>query len=158
MTRHYPTLPVNTQEQSENFFSIFAQRSKEIDWGVTLAPLDNSRSGKQNRLSHMLYSAISNQSKEYSSIQAKNHCKYHLGVPILIKDEGWATSYFKMLLANLVIEDRVKAMEHIALTSIMTVKQKARYLDNVYKYWEGDRGLVLPRPDDLYYESLGVKR
>lgn len=126
----------------------------EGGWGVKFYRCDKDRTSKQNALSHILYDFVSMAKKEDTTLGVKSYCKYYFGVPILIHDDPEMMGYFELVFTHLSIEDRIKAIKHIPVTSLMGVKLFARYLDNVYKHYEQDHGLILPRPDDLYFDAL----
>lgn len=128
---------------------------REGGWGLKFFEIsdDLDRSAKQNALSHKLYTHVSHMGKEDTILGVRCFCKYTFGVPILIADDPKMMTYFKLVFEKLSYEDRLKAVEHIPVTSLMKVKQFATYLDNVYKHYES-QGWQLPKPSDLYFDAL----
>ena len=155
--RHYPTFPYNTPEQIAKFDSMALQRDKELEWSICLKPLEKSRSAAQNRLSHVIYAYIEKHSNDTLKHDIKSYCKYKFGLPIIIEEELELTEQFKTVLSKLTYEERITAMELIPLTSLLSVKQMAVYLTNVYTYFDS-MGYQLPKPDDLYYSALGITK
>ena len=129
------------------------QRMREGGWGLKFFKTDADRSDKQNALSFKLYEHVSIVRKEDTILGVRCFCKYKFGVPILIADDPEMMDYFKTVFEHLSYESRIKAVRHIPVTSLMKVKQFARYLDNVYKNYESE-GMTMPKPDDLYFDAL----
>ena len=124
-------------------------------WLVTIGQDDESRSLKQNRLSHMWYAHMGRESghgREFERAQAK----LLLGVPILREGKEF-NKFYTSALAPLEYEDRLAAMEFVPVTSLMTVSQFAEYLTEVDSK-AALRGLVLPQPEDLYWDALMQSR
>jgi len=120
-------------------------------WVVTLAQDDESRSLKQNRLSFMWYNFLGKETGT-GMHDSRAGCKLDYGVPILRVDKDF-NKFYDAALAPLNYEQRLDAMEFIPVTSLMKVKQFAEYLEEIDKH-SAARGIVLPRPDDLYWNAL----
>jgi len=152
------TYPVNTDREEADFLAMFCKRDRAVSWHCSIHEVKDTRSAKQNRLSHVLYGEIERQRKEYTSDEAKNMSKYYCGLGIIMAEEPLLAPKYQKALESHGLEDRIDIMGLLPMTSLFTVKQKALYLDRMYKYWEQAGVYQLPRPDDLYYEALMVKR
>lgn len=115
------------------------------------------RSGKQNRLSHILYSYIAMKTGDMTDDEVKCECKYRFGIPIILKYYPEIGDMYRKIFINLTREDRVKAMSLIPLTSTLNVSEMAEYLDSIYKHYNG-LGFMLPEPSELFYKAMGNLR
>jgi hypothetical protein len=123
----------------------------EKEWVITIGHDDESRSLKQNRLSHMWYAHLGRESghgREFERAQAK----LHQGIPILREGKEF-NEFYTNALAHLEYEQRLAAMEFVPVTSLMSVHQFAEYLNEVDSK-AALRGIVLPQPKDLYFDAL----
>ena len=130
-------------------------------WGVeaggkvlTISDAEQDRSAAQNALSFKLYEHIDKHGK---TTNAREYCKYHFGVPILIGDDSEMMRLFKTVMSKLDYESRLTAMELLPVTSLMKVKQFTRYLERIYDHYD-PQGYQLPKPDDIYYKAMGYTR
>ena len=120
-------------------------------WVVTIGQDDESRSLKQNRLSHLWYAHLGRKTgngRDHERAMAK----LLIGVPILCVGKDFNEFYAKAL-APLEFSDRLAAMDFVPVTSLMTMGQFAEYLDTLDKK-SVQRGIVLPQPEDLYFDAL----
>lgn len=125
--------------------------TKEKPYTVKISIDDESRNNKQNRLSFLLYRVLGDSTGHGEGYERRN-CKLTYGVPILWEDEEFH-KFYSAALAPLTHEQKLEAMEFVPVTSLMSIKQFARYLDTVYMC-SADRGIILPKPEDLYWEAL----
>lgn len=119
---------------------------------MTIAEHDEDRSLKQNRLSFMWYmirGGATGHGKEYE----RSLCKLLYGVPILRRDDADFNSFWMRMVGTLPYETQLDAMEYIPVTSLMKVKQFAEYLTTIDNE-SAAIGIVLPRPEDLYWDAL----
>ena len=93
-----------------------------------------NRSEEQNRLSHKWYKEISEQTGEaVEDVRAR--CKLELGVPILRAGSEAFCKTYDRLIRPLDYEKKIEMMMipiDVAVTRIMTTKQKASYLDAIH--------------------------
>ena len=120
-------------------------------WVVTIGKDDESRSLKQNRLSHMWYAYLGKETGQGRYVQRAT-CKWHYGVPILREDKDFE-AFYSAALAPLTYEQQIDAMEFVPVTRLMTVHQFAEYLNEIDRQ-SAARGVVLPQPADLYWNAL----
>ena len=121
-------------------------------YSMKISTDNESRSDKQNRLSfkwYQLLGAITGHGKDYE----RHTCKLHYGIPILRRDDADFNRHYKVSLLNLTYEQKLEAMEYLPVTSLMSVKQFAEYLNTV-DMESANKGHALPHPEDLYYEAL----
>jgi hypothetical protein len=126
--------------------------SKDKPFKFSLAEGGSDRSSKQNRLSFMWYKirgGLTGHGTEYE----RNLCKLMYGCPILAFDDQEFERFYHETLKPLPYQNQLDAMEFLPVTSLMTTKQFAAYLDEVDRQ-SASMGMVLPRPEDLYYAAL----
>ena len=104
---------------------------------------EEERSLSMNALSHVWYNDISKELNEIPS-EIKCECKLVYGVPILrAEDEQFRNFYDLAIKKALSYEEKLKAMNYIPVTSIMTKKQMYRYLQDVKKAYEKNHQIQL---------------
>ena len=103
----------------------------------------------QNAISHVWYSQVSRELREDSPLGVKRYCKLHFGVPILrSEDSDFRSFYDKAIKPNLNYEEKILAMDHLPVTSVMTTSQLGVYLQNVCEHYIG-RGVMLEFPEGV---------
>jgi hypothetical protein len=87
------------------------------------------RSLDQNAISHAWYEQIARELREDDALGWKSYCKLHYGVPILrAEDEEFRTAY-DAVIKGLTYEQKLIAMNHWPVTSIMVKSQLSKYLE-----------------------------
>ena len=85
-----------------------------------------------------------------SAEHVRGYCKLHIGVPIMREEnEAFRLTYDKRI-KPLAYEAKIDLMMvpiSIPITSIMTTKQKTKYLDAVYRYFSA-KGVILTNPEE----------
>jgi hypothetical protein len=118
-------------------------------WRIWWEEYTETRSDKQNRLSHAWYAELADNLKEYTALGYKNYCKLNFGVPILrAEDEEFRTSYDKVI-RPLGYEQKIEVMNILPVTSIMTTKQLSQYLDAMKAHFYNKQGYDLKFPGDV---------
>jgi len=100
----------------------------------------------QNSTIHGYFGQIAQQTGE-DSLDVKNRAKYQIGLPILLRDDPENEAKYKRVLAHLDFEDRCKAMEVVAVTSLMTTKQLKEFQDTFARRMISE-GYELKVPED----------
>lgn len=124
-------------------------RGLKMPFTITLAR-GRRRTTDQNRLQRLWMNEISEQLGDQTPEEVRAYCKLTIGVPILrAENERFAEAYDKNV-KPLPYEQKLELMAEpidVAVTRLMTTKQKAAYLDAVFKYWT-ERGLILTQPEE----------
>ena len=129
------------------------------DCMVTVGPIEKSRSVAQNKLSFLWYKEASEQLGEFDVDGYRAFCKLHFGVAIRKEKEEFMKVYDKHI-KPLSYEQKIACMSepiNFPITSEMGVKDMYRYLEAVYVHFTG-LGVLLSKPEDLYYLAMGVKK
>lgn len=116
----------------------------------------SNRSDAQNRLSHKWYAERSIDTG-LSPIEEKNYCKLIHGCPILIAEDDDFASFYNEALAPLSYEAQLRAMVWVPVTSTMNTKQMSVYMNQMDEE-AASVGIMLSRPEDLYYAAMGLRR
>mgnify|MGYP000339031026 CR=1 FL=1 len=95
----------------------------------------------------MWYREAADQLKEYTPMEYRQICKLTIGIPILRGDDFEFQELYDKTVKPLSYEDKVKLMDWFPVTSLMTMKQKSRYLDEVYEHFR-DLGVQLTQPEE----------
>lgn len=107
------------------------------------------RTDRQNRLQRTWINEIAAQMPENSAEYWRGHCKLHHGVPILRNENEQFCEVYDRLIRPLDYERKIEMMMipiDVAVTRIMTTKQKAAYLDAIYKQFTS-LGIILTDPN-----------
>lgn len=104
------------------------------------------RTKEQNSTVHGYFGQIAAQTGE-DPIDVKNRAKYQIGLPILLRDEPAYEEKYKRVLAHLDFEERCKAMEIVAVTSLMNTKQLKEFMDTFERRMVAE-GYQLKVPED----------
>ena len=110
------------------------------------------RSLSQNNIAHAWYEQISRELGEDSPEGVKLECKLRFGVPILrAEDEDFCSMYDLTIGAGrnskLSYEQKIQAMRYLPVTSLMSTKQKSRFLEDIQREYSV-RNVILEFPDD----------
>lgn len=112
---------------------------------------DESRSNKQNRLSFLWYRTLgkaTGHGEEYE----RRRCKLSFGIPIMLEDIDF-NAFYATAIMSLPYEQQLIAMDFVPVTSLMTMRQFAHYLDEMDRS-SANQGIMLPKPEDLYWDAL----
>ena len=108
------------------------------------------RTLSQNQLIHLWFGEIAKQTHE-STDQIKRECKYYHGCPILMAEDPQFVKFVENL-SHLTVEEKIAAMDYVAVTSVMDTKQLGRFADAVQRKYLG-QGLRLTDPEMQKYEK-----
>ena len=115
---------------------------------------EEARTLAQNNLSHKWYEILAKQLKEETAAGWKRFCKLHYGVPILRAENKKFRASYDEVIRPLPYEQKIKAMDILPVTSIMTTKQLSQYLEDMRNSMLSERGILLEFPADESYEQL----
>ena len=125
--------------------------TKEKPYTIKVSIDDETRNNKQNRLSFFWYRFLGNETGHGEEFE-RHTCKLNYGVPLLLGDTNF-NAFYTSALKPLSYEQQLMAMDYVPVTSLMTVKEFAQYLTTIDQE-SANKGIVLPRPEDLYWEAL----
>lgn len=94
-----------------------------------------------NALSHVWYAQLAAELREYDAAGWKRFCKLHAGVPILEAEDADFRATMAAL-KHLTYEQKVKAMDFIDVTSLMTQDQFSRYMHAVQECFQDPANYV----------------
>jgi len=153
---------ISTQNDLRKFHEQIAEIVGGCDNGMQYTGLieikKKDRSNAKNRLALKWYDFIGSHTghgKEYE----RAICKWHVGFPILLANDkdGSVTKFWDTLVSTMEYEQILDAMEFIEVTRLMTARQFTEYLETIERA-AAVKGIVLPRPDDYYWEAMGATR
>lgn len=126
---------------------------------ITVQNFENSRSVQQNRLSFLWYKYISIELSDGTPAEKRAFCKLHVGVPIRREKESFREVYDRVI-RPLTYEQKIELMGEpidFPITRDMGVKEMTTYLEGVDRLF-AEQGVILPKPEDIYYSAMGIKR
>lgn len=146
-----PTKVIREPAHIEALARILAGRKLPITVSWTQGA---SRSDVQNRLAFQWYGDISRQLGDQTIGEVRAECKVVHGAPILCGEGGAFAESWARLRSAMGHEEILRFVEatELPMTSIMTVKQMAAYLDAVQRAYSS-QGVRLTDPEALKYES-----
>jgi hypothetical protein len=118
------------------FRSLEAVKIPTSGLAVTCKPATQDRSLDQNAISHVWYASIAKTEKEYTPQEIKWRCKYHFAIPLLRENIEYSTMIDKIL-GPLEYEDRIRAMEYLRASSLLTKDQMTDYLSAIQHHYAG---------------------
>lgn len=104
------------------------------------------RSLDQNAISHVWYSQMAREDRQYDERGHRNYCKLHFGVPILRTEDADFRKFYDAALLGLTYEQKRDAMDFVPVTSVMTKAQLSKYLEAVQADY-GNRSIYLEFPN-----------
>lgn len=112
---------------------------------VEVKPYQKNRTAAQNRLMHKWFSFIDEWVFE-STGKASGTKKWK-----------W---YFKDLYLGYETVELFngRVIEQLKSTADLSTKELTEFLEKIDAHCVNEFGLVLPHPDDIYYEAMGIKR
>jgi hypothetical protein len=105
------------------------------------------RSTEQNALQHA-WMAECSEALGYTTTELRAYCKLHFGVPILRAESKPFRTEYDAIIKPLPYEHKLRLMGpmEFPVTRRMTVDQKTRYLDSVYRHFV-ELGVMLTIPE-----------
>ena len=103
------------------------------------------RSIPQNAITHAWYAQIARELREDDELGWKSYCKLHHGVPIMRLDDEFRDCYDNSI-KHLRYEQKLIAMRHFPVTSLMTKEQLSKYAEAVQADFR-NRGVLLEFPE-----------
>ncbi len=102
-----------------------------------------------NALSHVWYEQVANELREDDELGVKSFCKLHFGVPILrAEDADFREFYDAAMKHALSYEQKIKAMNFVPVTSLMTQAQFDKYAHAMQDHYRGKVALEFPKQDE----------
>ena len=128
------------------------------DQEVVIKDRDDDRSSQQNRLAFLWYKHIAGDKGDMTVEDVRAYCKLVIGIPIRRENEEFRLVYDEHI-RPLSYESKIACMIapiDFPTTRDMGVKEMSRYLSEMEKHF-AEQAIILPRPGDLYFSSMGVK-
>jgi hypothetical protein len=138
---------IRDQEQREGVMRFISNWELDCPAEVIIRPMCKDRSANQNRLQYKWFLEAQQQGDMKSS-EVRAYCKLHLGVPILRRDSSEYREKYDRLIKPMNYEQKLELMVEpfeFPVTSAMSVKQHAEYLDAVCVHLTG-KGIKLTDP------------
>lgn len=118
---------------------------------VTVQVHNQTRSVAQNRMMWMWLKLVADYVNEHSPEQYDE-----LGNIILYSDEDFHELFKKTYLPTKVIDFSGTVVRVAKSTTKLKTGEFTNYLENIDWYSAKHLGLVLPHPDDLYWQAMGL--
>jgi len=130
-------------------------------WEVICKPYVKDRTIAQNKLAFKWYKERGEQNGNGAHYE-RLFCKFVYGCGLMVEQESEGvdtafTEFYSKMIERYTFEECINAMEFVEVTSLFKVKTFADYLTTI-ETESVNQGIALSYPDDLYWESMGVKR
>jgi hypothetical protein len=128
--------------------------ASQFPFTITVAPGKEKRSSQQNRLQFQWVNDAANQGDQTQE-EYRAYCKLHYGVPILRNEDEHFRAQYDAIIRPLSYEQKLALMSppiDFPVTSLMTVKQKTQYLNQMWQHFTG-LGFQLTDPAMLGMEG-----
>lgn len=124
---------------------------------VEVKAAQNTRSAKQNRLLWLWHGIVSKETGETPD-EVHDRIKERIVLPIMLSyPERY--EHAEQIEAMLSLRPKAKALlVRLISTTDLTVKHMAEFLTRYERDTAVKVGIVLPRPEDLYYEAMVGRR
>lgn len=108
--------------------------------------MGRDRTREQNRLQFLWAREAAEQRGDRTAEEQRSEWKLRYGVPIMRQDSPEFREVYDRLIKPLSYPQKIAAMELIAVTSLMKVRQMVAYLDNIEREC-AEEGVKLTAPD-----------
>lgn len=92
---------------------------------------ERRRSTRQNRLIYAIYQRIGKTLYGNDELHARRECKLRIGCRILYRDKKEFAELFDRVIRNLDHETRLKSMDLVSVSSIMSVRQGSEFVKSI---------------------------
>ncbi len=137
---------INSESALQSFIGEIRESFKKEKFLKVTARTGKARSIDQNAISHAWYEQLARELKEDDALGWKSYCKLHHGVPILRAEDDEFREIYDGSLKHLSYEQKLKAMNYLPVTSLMTKTQLSKYLETMQSYFL-PLGVMLTFPD-----------
>ena len=139
------TWPVRNEQDRETLIRVIKNREK-LPFTASLK-MGAPRSNEQNRLMWKWFSEVSLQADE-GKVPDEYHqdAKLDHGIPILCEDDPLFAESWEILEKNFTYLQLKNHIKKMAVTSVMTTKQKTRFLDVIHRDY-ANRGYTVTEPE-----------
>lgn len=134
---------------SENLVSLYTDLgNRPQPFTVTIEQGEvKARTLSQNALQFKWASEVAKQRGDVAPLDVQHEWKLNIGVPILRDEDASFNKYCGFALDVFPYEYQLKAMKFLAISSIMTTKQMARFMDAIERTCRAE-GFTLTDPEN----------
>ena len=137
---------INSDASLQSFIGEIREMYRVHRYVKATAKTGKARSLDQNAISHTWYEQIARELREDDAMGHKCYCKLHHGVPILRAEDEQFREAYDAVIKGLAYEQKMIAMRHWPVTSIMTKPQLSKYLEAMQDDF-AKRGVRLEFPE-----------
>lgn len=134
---------------SDNLVSLYAELgNRPQPFTVTIEQgAAEKRTLSQNALQFKWASEVAKQRGDVAALDVQHEWKLNIGVPILREEDASFNKYCGFALDVFPYEYQLKAMKFLAISSIMTTKQMARFMDAIERTCRAE-GFAITEPEE----------
>jgi len=136
---------INSDTALQKFFGTVREAYFQSRYLRFTMKTGKDRSLDQNAISHAWYQQLANELREEDALGWKCQCKLRIGVPLLCSEDEEYRAACYAVIKPLSYENRLIAMRHWPVTSLMTKPQLSKYLEMMQADF-AKRGVLLEFP------------
>ncbi|OYV49304.1 MAG: hypothetical protein B7X10_02015 [Burkholderiales bacterium 21-58-4] len=137
---------INSDESLQRFIGDVREKYQTYHFLRISTKTGQDRSLPQNNLTFGWYDQISRELREDDALGWRCYCKLHHGVPILRAEDADYKESYDAVIKPLSYENKIIAMRHWPVTSLMTKAQLSKYAEMVQADFY-ERGVLLSFPE-----------
>lgn len=139
---------INSDIALQSFIGDIRAMYNEHKYVKVSAKTGKHRSLDQNSIAHAWYEQIARELRDDDALGVKCYCKLYHGVPILRAEDEQFREVYDSSIKLLSYENKLIAMKHWPVTSLMTKPQLSKFLEAVRDDFRR-RGVNLEFPQDI---------
>ncbi len=143
-----PSYTINSDSSLQAFIGDVREMYIQHRYIKISAKTGKARSIDQNSISHAWYEQIARELREDDALGWKCYCKLHHGVPILRAEDEEFRDIYDGSIKRLSYEQKLMAMRHWPVTSLMTKEQLSKYLESMQEDLKS-KNVLLEFPDSV---------
>jgi hypothetical protein len=137
---------VNSQESLSKLLGDVREAWQRHKYLRVTIKTGRDRTIDQNAISHVWYEQVAKELREDDALGVKRFCKLHFGVPILRANDADFRDFYDAGLKGLTYEQKIKAMDYLPVTSLMTTAQLSAYCVEMQDHYR-KFGVILEFPE-----------
>lgn len=137
---------INSDESAQKFMGVIREQYQAHRFLRVSVKTGKARSLPQNAITHAWYEQLARELREEDALGWKNYCKLHHGVPILRAEDADFRETYDAVIKPLAYENKIIAMRHWPVTSLMSKEQLSKYAESVQADFHS-RGVLLSFPE-----------
>jgi hypothetical protein len=130
---------IKTQDDKNKALNRISMLVLDKPWEVEIKPYKKNRSVLQNRLYRLRLAHLEKEGPGYTA-------------------DEWHIIFANMFLDPAIVNFKGKVYEVRQSTTKLNTEEFTNYLNKIDRWCVVEFGIILPSPEDLYYEAMGIRK